>query len=57
MDKLDDFTYTDPDIDSLLKQMELPNGDERNASFKEGHSPESVASGGTVMLTHSGPRV
>lgn len=43
-EKLEDFTFTDPEIDSLLKQMDLPPGEERDASFKRGHSPESVAS-------------
>lgn len=49
-EKLLDFDYKDPEIDGLLKQMELPPGEEREASFKRGHSPESVASGGTVTL-------
>jgi hypothetical protein len=45
----DDFTFTDETIKSLRKQMELPPGEEREASFKpRASSPDSLMSGGTV---------
>lgn len=51
-ERLEDFGFEDPDIQNLLKQMELLPGEERDASFKRGHSPESVASEGVRSLEH-----
>ena len=54
VEHLDDFSQTDDadeTIQSLRKQMELPPGEERDASFRvrEG-SPDSIMSGGKIAL-------
>ncbi|KAG8834704.1 histone acetyltransferase [Serendipita sp. 399] len=43
--QLGDFSLTDEGMESLRKQMELPPGEERDASFKRDDSPDSVMSG------------
>ncbi|KAG8825539.1 histone acetyltransferase [Serendipita sp. 401] len=42
---LANFNFTDEEIESLRKQMELPPGEERDASFKRDNSPDSIMSG------------
>ncbi|KAG8832245.1 hypothetical protein FRC18_005322, partial [Serendipita sp. 400] len=43
--QLANFNFTDEEIESLRKQMELPPGEERDASFKRDNSPDSIMSG------------